>query len=1282
MSADTTEAFAISLHQELVWRDAESRGGKAVPVTAVVEVRGPLDPERLRAAARTVAERHEILRTELRVLDGFVTPAQVIHSEPVDVEAAAGSAWSGEPVVGAAPLTLTVTRVDADQHVLELRAPAAILDRAGAVVLVDEIAAAYAGADASEEDPLQYADLAEWLRERISDGRFEEPRFLREVADDATALRLPFALSARNNKDTAALELGDILPPDASRLLADGDVRDVVLAAWLVVLHRYTGAARPLIALADGGRATPELAGAIGPLTRLVPLTGSFDTDTSFRDVVRRSRAAFEGAEAEAELFDPAWWSSRDADGVVAFEHVDLGAPRSAGDVVLTPVAVHGAHPGTGLTLLVAGTGATTATATLVYDPATYAATDLAQVGTVLRTVLAHAAADPGALVGELPVWPHHEVIGAPRTGPADLVPVRFAAHVARDAEATAVEDATTVLTYRQLDEFADRLAARLAAHHVGPGSIVPVLLDRGATTIGAMLGVWRTGAAFTVLDDTAPPGRISAVLADTAAGVVVTSAALADRLADHSAAHVLIDDLPAAAPESRIEPGPESLAYVVYTSGSTGTPRGVAVSHRALAAYVDEVGRRLPGSQGSAFAAITTFAADLGYTAVFSALASGGRLSVVPRSAATSPAELAVWMTDHRIDCLKIVPSHLAALLNAAEDPVRVLPRRLLVVGGEALPVDLVKRVAELAPECVVVNHYGPTESTVGVCTFPAGTATLDPRAKTVPIGAPLPGVQAAVWAGVGQSVPDWMPGELYVAGDQLAEGYLHQPEQTAERFRTAAAEPGSPEVRWYRTGDVVRTLPGGEIEYLGRADHQVKINGYRVEPQEIEAVLRAHARVSEVVVAIAGPDQVLTAYLVAEGDAPTADELGAHVRTALPEYMVPKVFAVLPALPRTANGKIDRAELLALDTSAGRASAAVPPRDSLELRILQIWQETLGSDTFGVTDDFFDVGGHSLAALQLLAAVSRTVGARLPISILFEDGTVAGLARAVRAQSEWQSAVLVPMRPGGSRPPVFCVHAGGGSVMGYLDLVAALPDGIPVYGVEAVGLDGHRPPLGHVTEMVDLYAAEIERLGGDAPSTIVGWGLGAVFAFALAERLRALGRPVAKLVIVDGAAPDTRALRAVIDGTSEDDYYRGMTETEIVERFAAHYGLPISAEDLDGRTDEEKLVLLATAIRERDGADHFEVLFELYRSNIAACQEYVLGFRPEFADYDVLLFRAIEESSAEPGHDETALGWRTLFGDRVTQVSVPGDHYSVMKPPVVGDLGASVDKAIEGII
>jgi thioesterase domain-containing protein len=290
--------------------------------------------------------------------------------------------------------------------------------------------------------------------------------------------------------------------------------------------------------------------------------------------------------------------------------------------------------------------------------------------------------------------------------------------------------------------------------------------------------------------------------------------------------------------------------------------------------------------------------------------------------------------------------------------------------------------------------------------------------------------------------------------------------------------------------------------------------------------------------------------------------------------------------------------------------------------------------------------------------------------------------MARAIREQESWQAQTLVPIRPGGSRPPVFCVHAGGGSVMGYLDLVRALDADIPVYGLESVGLDGGQPPLTRVGEMVDRYAAEIEALDPAGPVSVVGWGLGGIFAFALAQRLRSAGRPIGSLAIVDGAAPDPAALAEVIEGRASDPHYVGMLDDDVVVRFASHYQLAVAEEDLAGRSDEEQRAVLTAAMRQQNaltaaaGVERLETLFRVYRANIAAVRHYVQNHRPETApDYPLLLMRAKHDFNTD--ERDPLLGWPALFGDRIAVESFAGDHYEVMRSPTVDGLAALIERA-----
>jgi amino acid adenylation domain-containing protein len=447
------------------------------------------------------------------------------------------------------------------------------------------------------------------------------------------------------------------------------------------------------------------------------------------------------------------------------------------------------------------------------------------------------------------------------------------------------------------------------------------------------------------------------------------------------------------------------SLAYVIYTSGSTGTPKGVMVEHRQLAAYVEGVTRRMALSAGASYALVSTVAADLGHTVLFTALATGGTLHVVTRERLLHPERLAELFDRAPIDCMKIVPSHLLALL-AAKRPAGVLPRRLLVLGGEPSRWSLVDRLRELAPECRVLNHYGPTETTVGVLAFPTWDEgeRLSPR---VPLGRPLPGVRVAVADRSLQPLPMGIPGELLVGGPQVCRGYLRRPDLTAERFVPDSLT-GLSGARLYRTGDLTRYRGDGSIEFLGRTDQQVKVRGFRVEPGEIEAVLAGAPGVRAAAVLADGGEPAgvrLVAYVVAAPLEATAEALRAALRdyltARLPAAMVPSQLVFLTALPLTPNGKLDRRALARMAPEApAPGEGFVAPRDPLEEMLAPLWAEVLGIARVGAHDNFFALGGHSLLGIQLLSRMEDLFGVRLPVRALFQSPTLGGMAERIAGE------------------------------------------------------------------------------------------------------------------------------------------------------------------------------------------------------------------------------------------------------------------------------------------
>ncbi|HEX8148210.1 MAG TPA: amino acid adenylation domain-containing protein [Pyrinomonadaceae bacterium] len=577
-----------------------------------------------------------------------------------------------------------------------------------------------------------------------------------------------------------------------------------------------------------------------------------------------------------------------------------------------------------------------------------------------------------------------------------------FEEQAEKTPEAVAVVYEDERLTYRELNARANLLARDLRARGVGPEVPVVVCLERSVESVVCLLGVLKAGGAYVPVEPGQPPRRIASMLAETGAPVLLTRQRFAAGLPAEGAAVVCVDAvLEGGAREGVRDPlsgvSPDNPAYLIFTSGSTGEPKAVAVEHRQLHNYVLGILERLGLTHPASYALASTFATDLGHTAIFPALLTGGTLHVLSAERLTNPEALAEYFDLHRPDCLKIVPTHLAALL-AASPTSRILPRLRLILGGDVCRRELVEKVAGLAPDCVVFNHYGPTETTVGVLAHRLEPGREEGTPAAVALGRPLPGAEVYILDANMNPVPTATPGEIYVGGEGLARGYFKRPALTAERFvpHPYGERAGA---RLYRTGDVGRYLPDGAVEFLGRHDRQVKIRGYRVEPGEIEGVLCQHPAVERAVAVIDGEehDRRVVAYVMVRREGgPTQGELRRHLREMLPDYAVPSAFVMLEEMPLTPSGKIDRAALPRADGPAQDSDAAyVGPRDEMERTIAGVWGDLLKVEKMGVHDNFFDLGGHSLILLRMQSKLREILRRDIAIVEIFEHPTISSLAR-----------------------------------------------------------------------------------------------------------------------------------------------------------------------------------------------------------------------------------------------------------------------------------------------
>jgi amino acid adenylation domain-containing protein len=1014
---DTTAgSFHLSPQQEDLW--AREPSGPSGRVQGSLRLDGRLDVARVQGALARAVERHESLRTSFARQDGLRFPLQVVGTSavvPVTVlEAgdrdgpAAVEARSAEREAqfdfAQGPLVRALFITDgATAHELTLTVSALCADPASLALLAAECVADLADTGMVVDDPLQYADFAAWQRELL-DSDDDEARSANEQLKDLVDVSYPQLPFARTGERQATDAIDVAAGPELSRAIAAAAQRygvsaeSFVQAAWLGLLHRFTGQGEVAVAYLSGQRRHPDLEGAIGAFSRPVPVRVATGVRVSFAELLHGTDRA------------------RDAALVLQdYAPIAAGAPPSCGFVGVQGVTVEGAGLRAALTSVrVTSRFGLWLTClerdgeldlSVGFDPASHTRAAAGRLAEALCRVLGAAAADPGITLGALPVLAEaerdqllHGFAGPQVEFEPVTVTALIAARAASAPERDAVLDAAGSVTYAELQRRAAQLAHRLIEAGVTPGARV-ALCTEGADTVIALLGILHAGAAYVPLHPDHPQARLADQLTTAQVTAIVTQNDLRERL-PHFAGPIVcldrdraeLDRQPASPPEVQV--GPDSLAYVIYTSGSTGTPKGVGVTHANLVNYIGYLIRRLGADTTPLhFGMVTSIATDLGNTSLFGALGSGGTLVMAGAEVAGDPGALAALSQHAGIDVLKITPSHLGALLAAGDG--RVLPRRWLILGGERAPWDLIAAVRELgSPQ--IINHYGPTETTIGSCTYAVGEDPGPFAPASVPIGAPIANTRVYVLDDARELVPLGVPGRLYIAGAGVAAGYLGQPELTAERF---IADPYRAGERMYDTGDVARWLPDGALEFLGRADDQVKIRGFRVEPGEIETVLRSHPEVSEAVVvahASSAGELRLAAYCGAPS-APSPEELRRHLAQRLPEYMVPPALAVLERLPRTPSGKIDRLALPDPDALSVEEGDYVAPSTPMQEAVARIWAEVLGLARVGVQDDFFSLGGHSLLATQVVAQVRSDFAVDLPLHSLFTYPTVASLTSEI---------------------------------------------------------------------------------------------------------------------------------------------------------------------------------------------------------------------------------------------------------------------------------------------
>jgi amino acid adenylation domain-containing protein len=831
-----------------------------------------------------------------------------------------------------------------------------------------------------------------------------------------------------------------------------------------------------------------------------------------------------------------------------------------------------------------------------------------------------------------------------------------FEAQAARTPKATAVVFGNESLTYSELDRRSNQLARHLIELGAKPDGLVAICVERSLEMVVGLLGILKSGSAYVPLDPAYPRDRVAFMLENSEAPLIVAQASLKENLPASNARVVLIDsDWPEIAKQSEANPAltldPTNRAYVIYTSGSTGKPKGVEIPHRAVVNFLTTMAERPGMTASDRLLAVTTLCFDIAGLEIYLPLTQGASLEIVTREVAADGNQLLKKLKTSEASVMQATPATWRMLLEAGWTGDS---RLKILIGGEAVSQKLAGQLIERSAS--VWNVYGPTETTIW------STLSQLHRDTPVTIGRPIGNTEIFILDKVLQPVPIGVAGELHIGGDGLARGYLKRPELTAEKFIRHPLN-SDPDARLYKTGDLVRYLPNGNIEFLGRIDHQIKIRGFRIELGEIETVLRQHPAISDTVVVAREDtpgDKRVVAYFVPAGDAAlTTAELRSFLKEKLPEYMLPSVFVTLKSMPLTPNGKVDRRALPAPDQAtllpAGTFAA---PKNEIEAQLVQIWENLLNVRPIGVKDNYFELGGHSLVAVRVMNRIEQVFGKNLPIATLLQAPTIEQLALILEENAgalPW--SCLVPIQTTGTKPPFFCIHGINGAVIRFYDLSKYLGPDQPFYGLQAQGLEPSHACHTTTEEMAAHYIQLIRAVQPQGPYFLGGYSFGGAVAFEMAQQLAAGGVPETTVVLFD----------TNFTGPSAAD-----SDLSAWSALLALFQLPASERwNYLGRMASWPKRTIQRRIR----VSHLPAIVQKVRT---ACMQAEVEYAPRPYSGRVILFRSTHKPMGQ--RSDPRAGWNNCAVRGLEICEVLGNHENILLEPQVRSVAKQLKACLNG--
>jgi amino acid adenylation domain-containing protein len=1271
--------------QERLWfLDQLEPGGSRYNVPIALRLEGQLDFVALTGAFARLVERHEALRTRFvaaqegrpeAIVDQPAPPPLPLtdcsHLSMPKAEAEAARLAEEEArrpfLLDSGPLLrLRLIRLASEAHVLLICIHHIAVDGWSVGIVLNELSSLYeaehSGQACSLPAPPQPASLARSQQAWLSSASCleEEAWWAARLAGAPAEHRIPLDKPRKPVPSGRGGYVAMALPEDLGARIAALARQEgatsfmVLLAATFALLHRWSGDEDLCLGCPVAGRDRPELHGMVGFLVNTLVLRETVIPTESFRALLGRvRRSAIEALSHQNLPFDRVVdvAGAQRRPGVnplfqVMLAYENTPKPRlRMGEMKVRRFAFPYAESKFDLTFdfeEVEGV----LEARIEYETDLFEPASAARFGAQLSRLLAAVARDPALLVGSIELASDEErrMLLAAGTGPRLAVapatfPEAFEARVGAAPDALAIVAADGSLTYAALAARAERFARTLTARGVRPGDLVGLCVERSVAAVVAMLAIWRAGAAWVPVDPLAPVARLNSLLQDAAPRHVVTLRDDAPRLAEIAArcgATLICIDAPDPAPGTLPDgpppaaPAAEDIAYVIYTSGSTGEPKGVVVTHRNLANLCVAVTLRdglvaadrvLQFSSTQFDVAVEEIAPTLWVGAALTPWA-GGEYRL-------DPAEFTAFVSRHGLTVLNIPTAYWHVLIDTE------LPRcvRLCVVGGEAPSPDSLHRWRRRNRHTAWVNAYGPTEATVTATALvlQPGTTLALARAR-VPIGKPLANVTALVLDDARRPVAPGVPGDLFIGGAGVALGYWRRPSLTVDRFIESPFS-ADPEDRLYRTGDRARWNADGELEFLGRRDHQVKLRGFRIELAEVENALLVHPAVTEAIVelrrpvdsgASAGTEGELLAWYTGAIQ-PAA--LREHLLARLPGYMIPARIEPLAEMPRTAGGKIDRGALARRAVLSPEPVSGGQVLSGLEARIVPVWAEVLGRRSVGGDEDFFALGGHSLLAVQLAHRLRGLLRRPVPTALLLKHPTPRSLAAALQAAGPLDSPAryLDALQPLGNRSPIVLAPGGDGNSIIFLELATALGPDQPLFAFHTPGLEGDGSPIHNLAELAACFCQELRHAGLRAEDLwIGGWSMGGVVALEIARQLHSAGTPPRGLMVFDSF---------LADDISE------------IGKAAETAGFDVSPPGV-----------------------------------LASNDDALMSYMPRFALDLHLHYLEAEQDLLPIPRVAVRRRWQTLMRRPVRLWQVPGDHFSMLRPPHAMVLAEVIRAAMDG--